>query len=499
MKTMAAFTLLTLVSVSFSNTLVVVERDIRDLLPLTDGVIVYHVGEDWFLAEAPASWGETVAETHEGLYIAHLSNPDAFVPGTVILSRDGVVLFRPTVPLSMAAIEGIRMITPLRPYNDNAFLQPLQIPYAGSRDMISEIIEQISEDSLKSHIQNLQDFQTRLCITPEYMASVAWVADRFSSYGLESVAVDTFDFTFYGNPYQSANVHAELPGTLEEPGIVLITGHLDAITYTSPYDFAPGADDNASGCATVLEAARILSQYEFPNTLRFVCFGAEELGLIGSEYYAENSYNLGENIVAVMNLDMILYGPESNRALFVPYNSTSEFIAQMFSEVAGTYVPELELDVAYSPGTTYSDHASFWQKGYAALLGIEAAVDDNPYYHQDTDILENYQEYWPFGTECARASVAFTVQAALTDWLGIEGIAPTSQTLAVYPNPASTTIGLSLGGEAPAAVSVYDLAGRMVLSGSGATLDVSSLAPGVYLVRAATGDGFSTARVVLSR
>lgn len=499
MKKKVLLSLLALAPVSFSNGLVMVEGDIRDIVPLTDGVTVYHVSENWFLAEAPESWGEVVADGAEGLFIAYLSDESARVPGLPIVSRDGVTVFEPLSPLPLTALPGIRQIVPLRPYRPEAFTRPVPIAAAGNRDMISEIIAQLHEDSLKSHIQNLQDFQTRLCITPQFFESAFWVAERFQSYGLESVAVDTFDFTFYGNPYQSANVQAELPGTLEDPGIVLITGHLDAITYTSPYTFAPGADDNASGCATVLEAARILSQYEFPNTLRFVCFGAEELGLIGSEYYAENSYNAGENIVAVMNLDMILYGPESNRALFVPYNSTSEFIAGMFTEVAGTYVPELELDVAYSPGTTYSDHAPFWQKGYAALLGIEAAIDDNPHYHQDSDILENYQEFWPFGTECARAALAFTAQAALTDWLGIEGTAPGSAALAVFPNPASSSIGLSIGGEAPEAVSVFDIAGRMVLSGSGGTLDVSGLAPGVYLVRAAAGDGFSTARVVLSR
>jgi len=499
MKTMIAFLLIALAPVSFASGLVIVERDIRDVLPLSDGVTVYHVAENWFLAEAPASWGETVAESAEGLYIAHLSDENAQVPGRAVFSRDGMTVFEPLSPLPLTAHPGIRQITPLRPYNEAAFRQPVQLPFGGSRDMVSEIVGQLSEDSLKSHIQNLQDFQTRLCITPQFFESAFWVAAKYESYGLESVAVDTFDFTFYGNPYQSANVQAELPGPLEEPGIVLITGHLDAITYTSPYEFAPGADDNASGCATVLEAARILSQYEFPNTLRFVCFGAEELGLIGSEYYAENSYNLGENIVAVMNLDMILYGPESNRALFVPYNSTSEFIAGMFGEVAGTYVPELELNVMYSPGTTYSDHAPFWQNGYAALLGIEAAIDDNPHYHQDSDILENYEEFWPFGTECAKAALAFTAQAALTDWLGIEGTAPASVALTVFPNPASTILGLSLGGEAPEGVSLFDITGRMVLSGSGATLDVSGLAPGVYLVRAATEGGFFTARVVLSR
>lgn len=486
-------------ALAFSGELILVEGDIRDMLPLETGVTVYFVAENWFLAEAPASWGTRVADGPEGLMIAHLASPDATVPGETLISRDAVVLFRPSSPLPIAAHEGIRLIVPLRPFSDRAFLPPVPLPYTRDPGTIEEIIEQLDEDSLKSHIQNLQDFQTRLCITPQYFQSALWVADKFASYGLESVLVDTFDFTFYGNPYQSANVHAELPGTLAEPGIVLITGHLDAITYTSPYVFAPGADDNASGCATVLEAARIMSQYEFPNTVRFVCFGAEELGLIGSAYYAQNSYNAGENIVAVMNLDMILYGPESNRALFVPFNAISSFIAAMFGEVAETYVPELEVNVVYSPGTTYSDHASFWQKGYPALLGIEAAVNDNPYYHQESDILANYESYWPFGTDCARAALAFTAQAAFTDWLGIEAAPPSGPVLMVSPNPACGVLHVTLDGVSPASVSLFDLSGRLILSGNTENLNVSGLASGVYLLRAGSGSGFQSTRVIIAR
>ncbi len=491
--------LLLLCTASYSAGLVLVEGDIRGMLPLDEGVTVYFVAEDWFLAEAPASWGTPVADGPQGLSIAHLSSPDAAVPGEVLLSRDGVVLFRSVSPLPMAAHEGIRLIVPLRPYDDRAFLPPVPLPYSRDPGTIEEIVEQLDEDSLKSHIQNLQDFQTRLCITPQYFQSALWVADKFQSYGLESVLVDTFDFTFYGNPYQSANVHAEIPGTLAEPGIVLITGHLDAITYTSPYSFAPGADDNASGCATVLEAARIMSQYQFPNTVRFVCFGAEELGLIGSAYYAQNSYNAGENIVAVMNLDMILYGPESNRALFVPFNSISSFIAAMFGTAAETYVPQLQVNVVYSPGTTYSDHASFWQKGYPALLGIEAAINDNPHYHQDSDILANYESYWPFGTDCARAALAFTAMAAFTDWLGIEGAPPVSPALSVYPNPASTVLSVTVDGASPSSLLLFDVSGRLVLTGDSGNLNVSGLASGVYLLRAGSASGMQSARVVISR
>lgn len=497
MKTIAL--VLTAFSLVHSAGLAVVEADIRELLPLDGSFTVYFVEEDWFVAESSHPLGFSIAESAEGVYLAHLSLRSADIPGTVIYSRGDVVLFRPTSPLPLRAHRGIRHIAPLRPYSPGAFSEPVPPPFSRDPGLIQEIIDQLHEDSLKSHIQHLEDYVTRLCVTPQFFQSALWVADKFESYGLESVSVDTFDFTFYGNTYQSANVHGELPGTLDEPGIVLITAHLDAITFTNPYEIAPGADDNASGCATVIEAARIFSQYEFPNTVRFVAFGAEELGLIGSAIYAEEAANAGENIVAVMNLDMILFGPESNRALFVPFDAQSTYIAAMFGQAAETFVPELAVNVMYSPGTTYSDHASFWQNGFPALLGIEAAVNQNPYYHQETDLLINYEEYWPFGTECARASLAFTAQAALSDWLGIAGQPPALPVLAAAPNPAFGTVRVTFDGAPASMVAVYDLAGRRVLEGTGQALDVSGLARGVYLIRAAGEAGFQSTRIVVAR
>ncbi len=493
------FTVLAFASLLHAGSLVMVEGDVRDFLPLDPGVTVYFVERDWFLAEAPESWGVLLTDSPEGLFLAHLSSPDPALPGEVILVRDEAALFRPSGPMPPVALPGVRLAVPLRPFRAGALAPAPAVPLSRDSAAVAEIVAQLDEDSMKSHIQNLQDFQTRLCITPQFFQSADWVAEAFQNYGLVSVEVDTFDFTFYGNQYQSANVSGEIPGTSPDPGIVLITGHLDAITYTSPYEFAPGADDNASGCATVLEAARIMSQYQFPNTVRFVCFGAEELGLIGSEYYAGNAFNAGDPIVAVMNLDMILYGPEENRVLFVPYNTISENIAVMFQEAASTHVPELELDVTYSPGTTYSDHASFWQQGYPALLGIEAAVDDNPYYHQDTDILSNYDQYWPFGTECARAALAFVAEAAFTDWLGIQGGAPAAASLSVFPNPASGSVHAAVGGSAPESLSLYDLSGRRVLTVPGGTMDVTGLSAGVYFVRTSVDGLHLTARVVIAR
>lgn len=387
---------------------------------------------------------------------------------------------------------GIHHVQPLR--ENRAPAEAVPVPMrSGYDDTVGDIVGAVNQDSLISYTTNYQSYLTRHSSTDGFDTACAWSQERFESMGL-AVEIQPFPM----GSYNCQNVIATQTGQVYHNRYWVICGHLDS-TSPNPYYNAPGADDNGSGSATVMEAARIMSQYQFPNTVRFVCFGAEELGLIGSEYYAGNAFNAGDPIVAVMNLDMILYGPEENRVLFVPYNTISENIAVMFQEAASTHVPELELDVTYSPGTTYSDHASFWQQGYPALLGIEAAVDDNPYYHQDTDILSNYDQYWPFGTECARAALAFVAEAAFTDWLGIQGGAPAAASLSVFPNPASGSVHAAVGGSAPESLSLYDLSGRRVLTVPGGTMDVTGLSAGVYFVRTSVDGLHLTARVVIAR
>ena len=90
------------------------------------------------------------------------------------------------------------------------------------------------------------------------------------------------------------------------------------------YDVAPGADDNASGTAAVLEAARVLSQYRFKHTLRFVTFAAEEQGLIGSYYYVAEARSAGTPIGGAINLDMIAWDSDDDDAMDIHAGTRSD-------------------------------------------------------------------------------------------------------------------------------------------------------------------------------
>ncbi len=187
------------------------------------------------------------------------------------------------------------------------------------------------------------------------------------------------------------NVIGQKTGAQVPNEIVLVVAHLDDMPSGA---LAPGADDNASGSVGVMLAAEILTPYAFRRTLRFVFFTGEEQGLCGSAAYASAVAGAGENIVAVYNMDMIAWDNTNGPTLRLHTRVTSHpsyaadlAIANLFVSVVNNY----GLSGALSPiiaadSESYSDHASFWNRGYAAILAIEDDWNDfNAYYHSTND------------------------------------------------------------------------------------------------------------------
>ena len=223
------------------------------------------------------------------------------------------------------------------------------------------------------------------------------IRDELLAYGLEC-HFETF--SYQGNT--GFNVVAELPGTTRPDEVYIIGGHYDS-------DDNPGADDNASGVAGVLEIARVISQYESEATIRFIAFDMEEKSLIGSDDYATD-HRL-ENIRGMISLDMIAYDPaNAGRALL--YGRTTpikQALASALSQYAG-------IASTLQGGLDASDHAPFEWQGFAACLIIEYDVWDNPYYHQWNDSVDTpgYINY-AYATDMARG-----VAGWLTDVAGVQ-------------------------------------------------------------------------------
>jgi photosystem II stability/assembly factor-like uncharacterized protein len=183
------------------------------------------------------------------------------------------------------------------------------------------------------------------------------------------------------------NVVATLRGDIYPGRQCLIIAHYDAIS-EDPFNSAPGADDNASGTAAVLEAAKILKNYHFQNTVKFIAFSGEEQGLLGSYAYARDAYLRGDTILGVLNFDMIAWDGRYDDSVFVVggMDSDSRALWVLLRRVISDYGIALNSYDYYSGSSGISDEASFIAFGYPAIFSSEAPAwdysrDFNPYYH----------------------------------------------------------------------------------------------------------------------
>ena len=271
-----------------------------------------------------------------------------------------------------------------------------------SRSIIPNLVAQVSVERLRADILTLQNFKTRFASTPQCEAAGDFILQRFQQLGL-SAASDPFSFEGY---YESKNIVTVIPGKVAPAWMVLACAHYDSFS-NNPLVSAPGADDNASGTAAILELARILAAEKFDFSIVLLCVSAEEWGLYGSEHYAKQASQEGAEIIAVVNLDMIAYPGNQQRVLDVIGNRKSEWLADRFIAIAQPYVA-LRLAKVIDPSLTWSDHSSFWDQGYAALCGIEES--NNPYYHKTSDTLATLD--LAFAAEAVQAALAVVAELA---------------------------------------------------------------------------------------
>jgi hypothetical protein len=295
-------------------------------------------------------------------------------------------------------------------------------------------------------------------------------ATEYAGDHLEDLGLDVEYHEWGGSDYPS--VIGELPGSISPDSIVIICAHLDDMP-SGP--IAPGADDNASGSVTVLMAAEVMTRYSWRYTLRFALWTGEEQGLYGSYYYAQRCYSRGEDIVGVLNLDMIGYNtPGSDKGIDLHADNdgmpeTMDF-AQFFVDVVGAYNLDLIPEIIPN-GTGASDHASFWDYGYLAILAIEDWDDFTPYYHTTSDLLQSLD--MSYYVEYVKASVAAFAHMGIVhedlsgiyDTPGGDRAAPSMTTLhPVRPNPArlSSSVRYDVSSPTVVEVAVLDAQGRLV-------------------------------------
>jgi hypothetical protein len=261
---------------------------------------------------------------------------------------------------------------------------------------IQKAVDGVSKDQLETILRKLESFETRNTMSDQKSttkgigAARQWIYDQFKSYSPRlEVSFDTHILPKGGripSEVEIRNVIAVLPGTdpVGRNHRFIIGGHYDSISSNnfnagSPSEtHAPGVNDDGSGTAAVLEAARILSQYEFPHTLVFVAFCSEEQGLLGSAALAKRAKEEKWVIDGLLNNDIVGNsvgggGMIDNHTLHVfsedPSDSPSRQIARYVKEMGERYTPTLNIDLIFRRDRfgRSGDHTSFNREGFPAV------------------------------------------------------------------------------------------------------------------------------------
>lgn len=241
-------------------------------------------------------------------------------------------------------------------------------------------------------------------------------------YPENQITQQAYPIFYNSQSYTGKNLIVELPGTLKSDEIVILSAHFDTYLTTNRWGAAPGAEDNASGVATLLEAARLLRSYRFERTIQLVWFSGEEQGMVGSEYYATHLPS-GRTIIGDVNLDMFGYDADNDHCfeLHVGTLPASNVIGQCFAGTIAANGLDLHYDYLTDLAEGSSDHESFWMAGLGSVEILEnysdqslaegcGGADFNPNYHTSNDTIAGIN--LTSGTNIARASVATVANLA---------------------------------------------------------------------------------------
>lgn len=304
---------------------------------------------------------------------------------------------------------------------------------------IAEMVGSVSSDSLQAYIDKLVSFGTRHTMSTNtdskkgIGAARNWVVQKFNSFagatgGRLTAFVDTTSLQPDGKRVNKTvslgNAMAVLKGTdPTDKRIFLITGHLDSRVsdVMNATADAPGANDDASGVAAVIECARLLSRSKYPATIIFVAVSGEEQGLLGAGFLAEKAKTEGWNLQAVLNNDIMGSNNSSEtniidntrirvfseglpafeldkkaagiRSMGLENDGNARQLARYVKEIGERYVDNLEVKLIYRNDRFLrgGDHTPFVQRGFAAVRITE--MNEN-FYHQHQDIrVENKIQY----------------------------------------------------------------------------------------------------------
>jgi len=269
-------------------------------------------------------------------------------------------------------------------------------------------MQQVDTGLLRRDVESIYGIRNHVS-APDHLRAVQQILqDSLSRYGYD-IIVQRFA---YPN-YEGKNIIARKNGYGKGRKKLIVCAHYDSV------EDSPGADDNGSGVAALLELARILAALPVENTVELIAFDLEEYGMVGSKKYVELLDSSNESLLGAINLDMIGYMSTKENSQIIPEpigvafplakkqveendskgdfiiciaNSSSSGLRDRFADLMSRDLPSGKLISLVTPGkgeevpiVRYSDHSSFWDKGYPAIFIEDGANSRNPNYHSPED------------------------------------------------------------------------------------------------------------------
>ena len=377
-----------------------------------------------------------------------------------------------------------------------------------NRNQIATMVQAVSDKAIAGIVRHLESYGTRYALYENRHQVAEWIRDKFLALGLTDVEIDSFQEPSYG--LWQKNVIATMPGTVGT-GELILGAHYDSQSDVTAV--APGADDNASGTAGILEVARVLriSNYQPHATIRFIAFGAEELGLLGSYDYADKALQRQQNILLMQNYDMIGYRTAAQGDWNVDINMYWAAHSEALTDSALMRTYTILTPRLATSQITRSDSWPFALRLYKAIFPIEHEFDFNPHYHSPFDSSTSID--FAYAAEIVKSAVALTLtmDATVTNVEGHEDDLPKTVRLEPnVPNPfnPSTKVAYWIPDKRHVRLSVFDILGREVAvlvdeqKNAGnytVTWFAQNVSSGVYICRLSAGDEGRTRRIQLLR
>jgi len=370
--------------------------------------------------------------------------------------------------------------------------------------VIRTLMDSVSVDSLKATIEHLSLYHTRRCDSRFIYDVQDWLVAQYDNMnGIDTVMLHDFKIDKPGFPEETAdNVLAIQWGTKTPQEFVVCGAHYDSWNDdgADPDTIrSPGADDNATGVAGILETARILSNYTFDRSIIYGHWCAEEIGLIGSAAYAHDCAEQDMDIVGYFNLDMTGYlAEDSDIHINLMFTTRDSLIGQYYINLSRVYYPEMRIWQDWLPWGD-SDYSSFNRNGYEAVHPFEDVRASSPFIHTRSDVLgvsvNNLEQCKRF-TELNLGAVATLA--------GINGTAVAEQAtvnVTLYPNPAKDAVNIVADDDIQR-VTVTNLMGQTIdrQEAEGIrklTMSTNDYSSGIYLLNIVTKKGTATRRFVV--